>query len=351
MTAQATEPAKPGMTAATTAAQSLRQPDPYLERTTPAMTMTSLDAPGVTPGSGMASLPAAASASIVPRPRAAASSAGAGLRRVAADGYALIDAGGWLDLGRLAGLYADVPADPYVPEGFRYKSLARVRMHGTEPAAGSHEPLYQSLEFNPVHGGIQRHYPPLSAGFVAALADPLRLFQAMARLGEEDEVPGSGAAGDHRHRGGRSSGGRGVPSRRRGVRRHPAGVPSGPGRRQDPARCRRGRPRPGLRRRAAARPAAGPRRPASLALHLAGPRRRGTRPRSPRCDPFRLAKLPSPGNCGLVPGQVSVSAAAATVPMAARRRSARCAQVTVRESIDSQDHGAGGSSGAPVTAR
>ncbi len=188
MTAQATEPAKPGMTAATTAAQSLRQPDPYLERTTPAMTMTSLDAPGVTPGSGMASLPAAASASIVPRPRAAASSAGAGLRRVAADGYALIDAGGWLDLGRLAGLYADVPADPYVREGFRYKSLARVRMHGTEPAAGSHEPLYQSLEFNPVHGGIQRHYPPLSAGFVAALADPLRLFQAMARLGEEDEV-------------------------------------------------------------------------------------------------------------------------------------------------------------------
>jgi len=30
---------------------------------------------------------------------------------------------------------------------------------------------------------------------------------------------------------------------------------------------------------------------------------------------------------------VSVSAAAATVPMAARRRSARCTQVTVRESI------------------
>ena len=152
------------------------------------MTMTSPAAPGVTPGSGMASLLDPASASIVPQPRAAARSAGAGLRRVAADGYALIDAGGWLDLARLAGLYADVPADPYVPEGFRYKSLARMRMHGTEPVAGSHEPLYQSLEFNPVHGGIQRHYPPLSAGFVAALADPLRLFQTMTRLGEDGEV-------------------------------------------------------------------------------------------------------------------------------------------------------------------
>jgi hypothetical protein len=151
------------------------------------MTMTSLDAPGVIPG-GAASLVASASAGIVPLPRAAASGAGSGLRRVAADGYAVIDAGGWLDLARLASLYRDVPADPYVPEGFRYKSLARLRMQGTEPIAGSHEPLYQSLEFNPVHGGIQRHYPPLSAGFIAALADPLRLFQAMTRLGEDDEV-------------------------------------------------------------------------------------------------------------------------------------------------------------------
>jgi hypothetical protein len=151
------------------------------------MTMTSLDATGVIPG-GAASLVASASARIVPLPRAAASSAGSGLRRVAADGYAVIDAGGWLDLARLASLYRGVPADPYVPEGFRYKSLARLRMHGTEPIAGCHEPLYQSLEFNPVHGGIQRHYPPLSAGFIAALADPLRLFQAMTRLGEDDEV-------------------------------------------------------------------------------------------------------------------------------------------------------------------
>jgi len=106
----------------------------------------------------------------------------------AADGCAVIDAGRWLDLARLASLYPDVPADPYVPEGFRYKSLARLRVHGTQPVAGPHEPLYQSQEFNPVHGGIQRHYPPLSAGFIAALADPLRLFQTVARLAGDDEI-------------------------------------------------------------------------------------------------------------------------------------------------------------------
>jgi hypothetical protein len=114
--------------------------------------------------------------------------AGAARRRVGADGYTVIDAGGWLDLARLARLFGDVPADPYVPEGFRYKSLGRLRMHGAKPVAGPHEPLYQSQEFNPVHGGIQRHYQPLPAEFVAGLADALRLFQTVARLAEDEEV-------------------------------------------------------------------------------------------------------------------------------------------------------------------
>jgi hypothetical protein len=114
--------------------------------------------------------------------------AGAVRRRVSPDGYTVIDAGGWLDLARLARLFGDVPADPYVPEGFRYKALGRLRMHGTKPVIGPHEPLYQSEEFNPVHGGIQRHYQPLPAEFVAGLADALRLFQTVARLAEDEEV-------------------------------------------------------------------------------------------------------------------------------------------------------------------
>jgi len=150
----------------------------------------------------------AAGAGVVVRPRGSPTpgaagnrDAGAAPRRVSADGYAVIDAGGWLDLARLARLFGDVPADlydtgygsagtadPYVPEGFRCKSLGRLRLHGTEPVAGPREPLYQSREFNPVHGSIARHYQPLPAEFAAGLADALRLFQTVTRLAHDEEV-------------------------------------------------------------------------------------------------------------------------------------------------------------------
>jgi hypothetical protein len=125
---------------------------------------------------------------------------GAAPRRVSADGYAVIGAGGWLDLARLARLFGDVPADlydtgygsagtgdPYVPEGFRCKSLGRLRLHGTGPAADPHE-LSQSREASPVHGGIARHCQLLPAEFAAGLADALRLFQTVTRLAHDEEV-------------------------------------------------------------------------------------------------------------------------------------------------------------------
>ena len=40
---------------------------------------------------------------------------GAAPRRISADGYAVIDAGGWLDMTRLARLFGEVPADQYDP--------------------------------------------------------------------------------------------------------------------------------------------------------------------------------------------------------------------------------------------
>jgi hypothetical protein len=105
-----------------------------------------------------------------------------------AGGVALIDAGAWLGPASLAALFAEIPADPYVREGFRHKALSRMRIHGTDPVVGPHEPLYQSAEYNPVHGGIERHYPELTPAMVTALADPLRMFQAAARLPEDEEV-------------------------------------------------------------------------------------------------------------------------------------------------------------------
>ena len=105
-----------------------------------------------------------------------------------ADGVALIDAGAWLDLASLTALFGAIPADPYVREGFRHKALSRMRISGTEAVVGPHEPLYQSAEYNPVHGGLERHYPALTALMVTAVASALRMFQVAACLPEDEEV-------------------------------------------------------------------------------------------------------------------------------------------------------------------
>jgi hypothetical protein len=52
-----------------------------------------------------------------------------------------------------------LPLDPYVPEGFRYKSIARFRL--VAPGRFKrmpHEPLFQSKTINPTHGDIARRY-------------------------------------------------------------------------------------------------------------------------------------------------------------------------------------------------
>jgi len=121
------------------------------------------------------------------------------------DGVALIDASSWLDLDPLVPLFDEVPADPYVEEGFRYKAISRIRIRGTEPVVGPHEPLYQSLEYNPVHGDIDRRYAPLTDAMVSAVAAPLRMFQVAAHLPQDEEVlvqvqrVTTGTAGDIGH--------------------------------------------------------------------------------------------------------------------------------------------------------
>ena len=112
----------------------------------------------------------------------------AGERVGGVGGVALIDAGAWLDLASLAAPFGEIPEDPYVREGFRYKALSRMRIRGTEPVVGPHEPLYQSAEYNPVHGGIERRYPELTPAMVTAVASALRMFQVAARLPEDEEV-------------------------------------------------------------------------------------------------------------------------------------------------------------------
>ena len=101
--------------------------------------------------------------------------AGAALaERLARDAYAfvaaremraLLSAAGPLDdWERFAQSWDDMPVDTYMADGGRY----RRRRHAVFAAAQGgaiarqpHQPHYQSLEYNPLHGGIERWFEPV----------------------------------------------------------------------------------------------------------------------------------------------------------------------------------------------
>jgi len=102
--------------------------------------------------------------------------------------FSLLNIGDFLQLTEIQRLFHGVPLDPYVPEGFRRKSLFRARLHGHKMQVTEHAPLYQPVEFNPIHGGIYRHYPAMDERLATLLAPLARLFGACAGLTEQDEI-------------------------------------------------------------------------------------------------------------------------------------------------------------------
>jgi hypothetical protein len=103
-------------------------------------------------------------------------------------GFARLHTAEWLDLVALQTSFNSVPLDPYVPEGFRRKSISRIRMNGSLPVVGPHEPLFQDEAINPTHGGLHRDYPAIPVAMVHELADAVRLFQTVTRIPESEEV-------------------------------------------------------------------------------------------------------------------------------------------------------------------
>jgi hypothetical protein len=105
-------------------------------------------------------------------------------------GFALIDAAAvqqWLqttpdELEALHSAWDDLPADAYLKDGGRYRrrrhSCFVVEGDGAQPVP--HRPHWQPLEYNALHGGMQRWFEPMAP---ATMALPLwpRLLQ---RLGE-----------------------------------------------------------------------------------------------------------------------------------------------------------------------
>lgn len=102
--------------------------------------------------------------------------------------HSLISIGDFLRLGEIQRLFDGVPLDPYVPEGFRRKSLFRARLMRGEVVMSDHAPLYQPSEFNPVHGGIYRHYQAMDEQLAALLHPVVSMFAACAGLTARDEV-------------------------------------------------------------------------------------------------------------------------------------------------------------------
>lgn len=102
--------------------------------------------------------------------------------------HSLISIGDFLRLDEIQRLFDGVPLDPYVAAGFRRKSLFRARLMRGEVVMSDHAPLYQPSEYNPVHGGIYRHYPPMDARLAELLYPIVSIFAACAGLTARDEM-------------------------------------------------------------------------------------------------------------------------------------------------------------------
>lgn len=109
---------------------------------------------------------------------------------LARQGFSLLganDVAAWLgssmaDLERLHGAWNDLPADGYLKDGGRY----RRRRHscfvvdGAQVIESPHRAHWQPLEYNALHGGMQRWFEPMAA---ETRADPLWR-RLLVRVGE-----------------------------------------------------------------------------------------------------------------------------------------------------------------------
>jgi hypothetical protein len=103
-------------------------------------------------------------------------------------GFAVLTIADLLELEDIQAAFDRVPLDNYVEEGFRHKSLTRIRVRGRQVILAEHGPLFQPKEYNPVHGDIVRDYPAMDEKLAVLLRPAMEIFAAVARLGDEHEI-------------------------------------------------------------------------------------------------------------------------------------------------------------------
>ena len=95
-----------------------------------------------------------------------------------ANGYAVLSAQDMCDLSqavaaqlhRLGALWNDLPADGYLKDGGRYRRRRHscfVLQANGEVQQAPHRPHWQPLEYNALHGGMQRHFEPMAETMVS----------------------------------------------------------------------------------------------------------------------------------------------------------------------------------------
>lgn len=77
---------------------------------------------------------------------------------------ALLDAGGLTDWGGFARTWDDLGVDTYMSDGGRYRRrrFAAFRGSGHGIERKPHQPHYQSRDYNPLNGGIERWFEPVT---------------------------------------------------------------------------------------------------------------------------------------------------------------------------------------------
>lgn len=98
-------------------------------------------------------------------------------------------AGALSDSEAFAASWDDLQLDTYLPDGHRYRrrrhATLSARAGDTAPRVEPHRPHYQSLDYNPLVGGIERWFEPIRAEIIAGptmqhvIAFGCRLFGAL----------------------------------------------------------------------------------------------------------------------------------------------------------------------------
>jgi len=81
------------------------------------------------------------------------------------------------DLQRLEGSWNDLPPDAWLKDGGRYRSRRHscFVVDGDDVSQAPHRAHWQSLDYNALHGGMQRMFEPIAAETIAAPAWPALL--------------------------------------------------------------------------------------------------------------------------------------------------------------------------------